>query len=144
MPSSKTALLYTHFKKISLLQISIGVVYLWFGSLKFFSDASPAEEMAKDTISVLTMGLIPRETSIILLAILEAGIGIFLLLDIYRKQTVIITLAHMVCTFTSLLLLSEISFTSSPFAPTLLGQYVIKNLIIIAALISIYQNTKKA
>ncbi|MUH34344.1 doxx family protein [Zobellia amurskyensis] len=143
MPFLKTASLFTHFKKISFLQISIGIVYLWFGSLKFFSHASPAEEMAKDTIGVLSMGLIPRETSIILLAILEVGIGFFLLFDIYRKQTVMVTLGHMVCTFTSLLLLSEISFTSSPFAPTLLGQYVIKNLIIVAALLSIYQNTKK-
>ena len=100
--------------------------------------------MAKDTIGILFMGLIPREVSIILLAILEVSIGVFLVLDIYRKQTIIITLAHMACTFTSLLLLSEASFTYSPFAPTLLGQYVIKNLIIVAALISIYQNTKKA
>ncbi|WP_276168134.1 doxx family protein [Zobellia alginiliquefaciens] len=143
MPALKTARLFTHFRKISFLQFSIGIVYLWFGSLKFLSDVSPAEEMAKDTIRVLSLGLIPRETAIILLAVLEVGIGIFLLFDMYRKQTVIVTLAHMVCTFTSLLLLSEISFTSSPFAPTLLGQYVIKNLIIIAALISIYQNTKK-
>ncbi|MEO9893995.1 doxx family protein [Aurantibacter sp.] len=144
MPTSNSNIFITHFKKISFLQISIAIVYLWFGGLKFFNNTSPAEEIAKDTIGILTMGIISRETTIILLAILEVGIGIFLLLDIYRKKTIVITLGHMACTFTSLLLLNEASFTFSPYAPTLLGQYIIKNLIIVAALISIYQNSSKA
>ncbi|MBU2947746.1 DoxX family protein [Zobellia uliginosa] len=144
MPVSTISSFSKHFKKISLLQISIAIVYLWFGSLKFFNDISPAEELAKETITSLTFGLIPPKISIIILAVIEVAIGIFLLLDLFRKQTVIVTLLHMICTFSTLLLLSEASFTYSPFAPTLLGQYVIKNLIIIAALISIYQNTKKA
>ncbi|MRH99702.1 doxx family protein [Kriegella sp. EG-1] len=144
MPTKIFNFLKAHFKRISLLQISIAIVYLWFGGLKFFNNTSPAEEIAKDTISILTMGIIPRETTIILLAILEVGIGIFLLLDIYRKQTIIVTLGHMACTFTSLLILNEASFTYSPYAPTLLGQYIIKNLIIVAALISIYQSSRKA
>lgn len=144
MPAFNLSSISKHFKKISFLQISIAIVYLWFGALKFFNDVSPAEELAKETITSLTFGLIPPNVSIFLLAVLEVGVGIFLLFDLFRKQTIIVTLLHMVCTFSSLLLLNEASFTYSPFAPTLLGQYVIKNLIIIAALISLYQNTKKA
>ncbi|MDO6517367.1 doxx family protein [Zobellia galactanivorans] len=144
MPTFKTSSILNHFKKISFLQISIAIVYLWFGVLKFFNDVSPAEELAKETITSLTFGLIPPNVSIVLLALLEVGIGTFLLFDLFRKQTVIVTLLHMVCTFSTLLLLNEASFTFSPFAPTLLGQYVIKNLIIVAALVSIYQGAKKA
>ncbi|MBU3026199.1 MULTISPECIES: DoxX family membrane protein [Zobellia] len=144
MPTFKTSSILNHFKNISFLQISIAIVYLWFGVLKFFNDVSPAEELAKETITSLSFGLIPPNVSIILLALLEVGIGTFLLFDLFRKQTVIVTLLHMVCTFSTLLLLNEASFTFSPFAPTLLGQYVIKNLIIVAALISIYQGAKKA
>ncbi|CAZ96415.1 DoxX family membrane protein [Zobellia galactanivorans] len=144
MPTFKTSSILNHFKNISFLQISIAIVYLWFGVLKFFNDVSPAEELAKETITSLSFGLIPPNVSIILLALLEVGIGTFLLFDLFRKQTVIVTLLHMVCTFSTLLLLNEASFTFSPFAPTLLGQYIIKNLIIVAALISIYQGAKKA
>ncbi|SIS81074.1 DoxX protein [Zobellia uliginosa] len=144
MPTFNTSSILNHFKKISFLQISIAIVYLWFGVLKFFNDVSPAEELAKETITSLTFGLIPPNVSIVLLALLEVGIGTFLLFDLFRKQTVIVTLLHMVCTFSTLLLLNEASFTFSPFAPTLLGQYVIKNLIIVAALVSIYQGAKKA
>ena len=42
-----------------LLRVSLGVVFLWFGALKFFPDLSPAQDLATRTISVLTMGLVP-------------------------------------------------------------------------------------
>jgi uncharacterized membrane protein YphA (DoxX/SURF4 family) len=139
----KTTQLITHFKNNSLLQICIGFVYFWFGILKFFQDLSPAEGLAKDTITSLTFGFIPTNVSIILLAIMEVGIGFFLLLNIYRKKAVILALVHMACTFVPLYLFSEASFTYSPFVPTLLGQYIGKNLIIVAALLSIYKVEEK-
>jgi len=46
-------------KGCRLLAISIGLVYLWFGVLKFFPHLSPAEDLAKNTITVLTLGFIP-------------------------------------------------------------------------------------
>jgi len=51
------------------LSISIGLVYLWFGGLKYFSGFSPAEQLAQDTIAVLTFDLIPPNYSILLLAL---------------------------------------------------------------------------
>jgi uncharacterized membrane protein YphA (DoxX/SURF4 family) len=33
-----------------LLRVSLGIVFLWFGILKFFPSASPAEELASRTI----------------------------------------------------------------------------------------------
>ena len=69
----------------NLLAISIGFVYLWFGSLKFFPSLSPAEGLAKNTIHELTFGVLPDSISIVLLAIMEVGIGICLLLNIWRK-----------------------------------------------------------
>ncbi|MGI9550372.1 MAG: DoxX family membrane protein [Aurantibacter sp.] len=143
LTKSKITTFYEHFKKNSLLQICIGVVYLWFGVLKFFHGLSPAEGLAKDTITSLTFGFIPTNVSIILLAIMEVGIGLFLLLNIYRKKAVILALIHMACTFMPLYLFSEASFAYSPFVPTLLGQYIGKNLIIVAALLSIYKVEEK-
>ena len=123
------------------LAISIGLVYLWFGVLKFFPHLSPAEDLAKNTITILTVGLIPPNVSIILLAIWETVIGVFLILNLYRRPIIILALVHLLFTFTPLMLFPKDSF-NLPFVFTLLGQYIFKNLIIIGALITLYYNTK--
>lgn len=121
----------------SLLAISIGLVYLWFGILKFFPDLSPAEGLAKSTIHVLTFGFIPDNVSIILLALWETGIGIFLIFNVARKTVALLALVHIVFTFTPLVFFPDQVFNEGPLYLTLLGQYIIKNLIIIAALLSL-------
>jgi uncharacterized membrane protein YkgB len=121
-----------------ILAISIGLVYLWFGGLKFFAGQSPAEDLAKNTMDALTFGILPSSASIILLAIWESLIGILMLANIYRKATVSIALIHMAFTFTPLILFPEMCFNESAFSFTLLGQYIFKNVIIIAALLTLY------
>ncbi len=132
------------FFKNNTMAISIGIVYLWFGLLKFFPELSPAEGLAKNTIHELTFGLIPSNITIILLAILETGTGLFLILNLYRRITVKIGLAHILFTFTPLFLFPEQVFNNSPFELTLLGQYIAKNLIIICALIALLNESKKS
>ena len=122
-------------KKIQLLAISIGIVYLWFGMLKFIPGASPAENLATDTITRLFVGIIPPNISIVLLAIWEVLVGVFLIINFQRKWTVALALAHMVLTFSVFFLLPEQSFKDPPFILTIIGQYVIKNLVIICGLI---------
>lgn len=123
-----------------LLAISIGLVYIWFGTLKYFPNLSPAEDLAKNTIGVLTFNLIPAGVSIILLAIWETLVGVLLLFNVYRKKVVVFALVHMVFTFTPLLFFPKQVFIEVPFQLSLLGQYIIKNLIIVAALIVLYQS----
>ena len=84
------------------LQISIGLVYLWFGSLKFFPNLSPAEELAKNTIGALTFSLIPSNISILLLALWEVLVGLFFLFNLQKKKTIQVAVIHMVLTFTPL------------------------------------------
>ena len=126
-------------KGCRLLAISIGLVYLWFGVLKFFPHLSPAEDLAKNTITVLTLGLIPPSVSIILLAIWETVIGVLFTLNLVRRPIIYLALVHMLFTFTPLMFFPKESF-NLPFVFTLLGQYIFKNLIIIAALIILYNN----
>ena len=123
------------------LAISIGLVYLWFGGLKFFPHLSPAEDLAKHTITILTMGLIPAKVSIILLAIWETAIGVFLILNVFRRPVIILALVHLACTFTPLIFFPSDSFKGL-FIFTLLGQYIFKNLIIIGALLVLYRQSK--
>lgn len=121
----------------SLLAISIGLVYLWFGALKFFPDLSPAEGLAKSTVHVLTFGLIPDGVALILLALWETWIGIFLVFNVARKTVVLMALVHIFFTFTPLVFFPDQVFSGGMPFLTLLGQYIIKNLIIIAALLEL-------
>ena len=123
--------------KNRILAISIGLVYLWFGTLKFFPEASPAETLAKNTIHELTFGFIPDNISIILLAIWETGIGILLVAGKRQRAVVLLALVHMMLTFTPLLFFPDDTFNGGPLQLTFVGQYIIKNLIIIAALVTL-------
>jgi uncharacterized membrane protein YphA (DoxX/SURF4 family) len=129
-------------KKNHILAITIGLVYLWFGGLKFFNHLSPAEDLAKNTMDVLTLGFIPSNVSIILLAIWETLIGIFLISNIFRKQVIIIALVHLVFTFTPFIFFPNQSFNHSPLVFTLLGQYIFKNVVIIGALLTLYKQSE--
>ncbi len=126
----------------AILSISIGLVYLWFGILKFFPGESPAEKLALDVINWLTFGLIPENISIVLLALWESLIGIFLIVNIFRKPVLYLALAHMVCTFLPLFIFTERSFTESPLSFTLVGQYIFKNIIIVSALFLLLKQHK--
>lgn len=128
---------------IKLIRLSLGVIFLWYGFLKFFPHLSPAEVLATKTIDILFFGFFSPEVSIKLLALWEVVVGIGFLLGIYTRYVVILFLTHMVCTFTPLLILPELSFTQAPYAFTLVGQYIVKNVVFILAGILIYQESKK-
>ena len=116
------------------LKIAIGIVYLWFGVLKFFPNVSPAEELAVNTINQLTDFLVPSNISIVLLALWETIVGIFLIFGLQKKNTIRVAVVHMLLTFTPLYFFPDLIFNDSIFSLTLLGQYIIKNLIILGAL----------
>ena len=127
-----------YFNNHYFLACSIGLVYLWFGLLKFFPEYSPAEELAKNTIKLLTFGFIPTKVSIVLLALWESLVGVLLIGNVYRKFAVKLALVQMLCTFLPFVFFPNDSFAIAPFGFTLLGQYIFKNIIIIAALFTIY------
>lgn len=118
-----------------LLRISFGIIYSWFGVLKFFPGLSPAESLAKQTIHTLTFGLIPDNVSIILLAIWEVFVGILFLSNKLQRVAITLALVHMACTFLPLLFFPDLSFTRAPYGFTIVGQYIVKNLVFILALL---------
>ena len=138
MDISRIINFFLSIKKIHILRFSIGVIYIWFGSLKFFSGLSPAEELAGETLKILTCQVIPYQVSYFLLALGETIIGALLITNIFPRIAIIMALSHMVCTFTPMILMPGISFNNSLFSMTLIGQYIVKNLVIISALLVIY------
>ena len=125
---------YFYANTTNLLKWTIGLVYLWFGALKFFSGLSPAEVLAKDTIHILTFGLIPDNVSIILLAIWEVAVGLMLLSGFFVRIAVKAAIVHIIFTFTPLLFFPELSFTHAPYGFTIIGQYIVKNLVFAVAM----------
>lgn len=73
---------------VRLLRVSLGVVFLWFGVLKFFPGLSPATELATRTIAVLTFGTIPGAVAINVLAAWEALIGVGMIFGIAMRATI--------------------------------------------------------
>lgn len=120
---------------LRLLRISLGIVFLWFGALKFFPGLSPASDLAARTIGVLSFGVVPAEVSVPLLAGWECLIGIGLLSGIFMRATLLLLAVQMAGTLTPLVLFPAEVFTRVPYAPTLEGQYIIKNAVLISAAI---------
>jgi len=118
---------------IGILRICMGIIFFWFGFLKYFGGLSPAESLAIRTIDMLSFGLIGPDLVRYGLATWEVLIGLGLLLKLYLRETLLLMFLQMLGTLTPLFLLPEEVFTIFPYALTLEGQYIIKNLVIIAA-----------
>jgi uncharacterized membrane protein YphA (DoxX/SURF4 family) len=118
---------------LPFLRTGMGIVFLWFGALKFFPGLSPATGLAARTINELTFGLIPANVSVLLLATLETAIGLGFLTGRFTRLTLALLIFQMAGTLTPLALFPGEAFTHFPYAPTLEGQYIIKNLVLIGA-----------
>jgi uncharacterized membrane protein YphA (DoxX/SURF4 family) len=118
---------------ILLLRVSLGIVFFWFGALKFFPGLSPAQDLAAQTITVLTFGLIPASVSVPFLAAWECLIGLGLITGKFMRITLLLLFVQMLGTITPLVFFPQEVFTTFPIAPTLEGQYIIKNMVLISA-----------
>jgi uncharacterized membrane protein YphA (DoxX/SURF4 family) len=116
-----------------LLRLSLGIVFLWFGILKFFPSASPAEQLATRTIDVLSLGLIPAAVSLPLLAGWESLVGLGLIIGRGLRGILLLLYVQMLGTLTPIALFPHDVFVRIPLVPTLEGQYIIKNLVLISA-----------
>ncbi|MEN4012593.1 MAG: DoxX family protein [Bellilinea sp.] len=118
---------------IQFLRVSLGINFFWFGVLKFFPGLSPAQSLAARTIEVLSFGLVTPEVSVPLLAAWETLIGLGLISGRFLRITLLLLFVQMAGTMTPLLIFPQETFVHFPYAPTLEGQYIIKNIVLISA-----------
>jgi uncharacterized membrane protein YphA (DoxX/SURF4 family) len=118
---------------ILFLRISMGIIFLWFGALKFFPGLSPAAGLATRTIERLTFGLIAPDVSIIILATWESLIGLGLITGYFMRATLLLLFLQMLGTISPIFFFPKEVFTILPYAPTLEGQYILKNMVLISA-----------
>jgi uncharacterized membrane protein YphA (DoxX/SURF4 family) len=118
---------------VLFLRLSLGVIFLWFGVLKFFPGLSPAEDLAARTIVRLTFGMISPQVALFVLAAWETLIGIGLLFGLYLRATLLLLWVQMLGTITPLFFFPNELFLVFPIAPTLEGQYIFKNIVLVSA-----------
>ena len=116
-----------------LLRVSLGAIFLLFGVLKFVPGLSPAQDLATRTTDVLSFGLVPAGLSIVVIAALECTIGLGLISG--RRMRLVLTLLgfQMIGAMSPLFLFPGELFGGPFHAPTLEGQYVIKDVVLISA-----------
>ena len=118
---------------INILRLGLGLVFLWFGVLKFFPGLSPAQDLATRTIEQLTLGAVGPDVSLPILAAWESLIGLGLISGRFLRATLFLFAVQMLGAATPLVLFPAETFTQFPFAPTLEGQYIIKNVVLVGA-----------
>jgi len=118
---------------VKLLRLSLGLVFFWFGALKFIPGLSPAESLAGQTMTDLSLGILSPHQAVVILAVWECLIGLGLMTGRFLRATLFLLWAQMLGTFTPLVLYPEACFASFPLVPTFEGQYIIKNLVLISA-----------
>ena len=115
-------------------RVAIFAVYFWFGILKLFG-LSPASPLAAALVSN-TVGSRYFHGLFIILALYECLIGVLFLFPRATRVVIPLLIIHMVIVCSPLILVTHLAW-SKPFVPTLEGQYIIKNMAIIALAIGI-------
>lgn len=124
------------FKHIGMpvARIALSVVFFWFGILKVV-DSSPASQLVSDLLSV-TIPFLSAQQFIFGLGIYEMIIGVAFIIPRLERLAIFLLLPHLFVTAGPLFLLKTITWQSA-FVPTLEGQYIIKNLLIVATAVGI-------
>lgn len=120
---------------VAFARLALGIVFLWFGAIKLVPGWSPAAELAGRTIEVMTFSVVSASVGVPILAVWESLIGLGLLTGKFLRATLLLLFVQMPGTMVPLLIFPEEMFRVFPFAPTLEGQYIIKNVVLVSAAI---------
>jgi uncharacterized membrane protein YphA (DoxX/SURF4 family) len=117
---------------ITALRYSLGVIFIWFGILKPLG-LSPAGPLVLATVDFLPL-LTPGQW-LGVIGWWEVAIGVTFLFRVTARIAIALLAMQMVGTFLPLFILPGVTFQPGriPYAPTIEGQYIIKNLLIISA-----------
>ncbi|MBR9692878.1 hypothetical protein GOV07_03000 [Candidatus Woesearchaeota archaeon] len=110
-----------------LLRYALAAVFIWFGALKPLG-LSPAQGLVENTVYWFGPWFVP------ILGVWEVAIGICLLYRPLIRIGIALMALQMAGTFLPLILLPGITWQGF-LTPTLEGQYIIKNLVLITAAI---------
>ena len=116
---------------IPALRVALGAIFLVFGALKYFPGRSPVENLVERTFEKFTFGFVGGHTAMVITATAEVTAGLLLILGgrFTRYGLAVFALAE-VGILSPIVLLPHDVF--GPLGPTLTGQYIFKNVVLIA------------
>jgi putative oxidoreductase len=113
---------------LPLLRISLGLVFVWFGLLKL-TDSTP--------VAALVTGAVPwfdPSWFVPLLGAVEVLLGVALIAGRWLTATATVLVLHLSGTFLVLVTQPDVAFQhANPLLLTTEGEFVVKNLVLIAA-----------
>jgi uncharacterized membrane protein YkgB len=115
-----------HRYSITILRVALGIVFLWFGILKIIGQ-SPVAGMVNSTFSFFGPHFL------LILGIWEVLIGMGLIFKLYLRATLFLLWLQILGTLSAPVLAPQIFFHGNFFLLTADGEFVIKNLVLIAA-----------
>ncbi|HEX9335994.1 MAG TPA: hypothetical protein VF892_08910 [Pseudonocardiaceae bacterium] len=116
-----------------LLRISMGLVIFGFGFLKYFPGVSPAQALVLHVNRVLTFGLMPDHVTLPLFATVESILGLSLITGWGLRYLIYPLTVWAFAILSPIVLFPGELFSGPHHAPTLEGQYVLKDIILLAA-----------
>lgn len=132
---------------VLLSRISIFIIYFWFGLLKIIG-LSPAsgivEELFKNTVGhIPLLKMVSPEFFVVAFGIFEVLIGGLFLIPGKEKLASRMFYVHIVTTAGPLFFLKGAVWQKFLLVPTLEGQYIIKNLALVACVLNIISSVPK-
>jgi uncharacterized membrane protein YkgB len=113
---------------VTALRASLGIVFIWFGLLKVF-DVSPVSELVARTVYWFDPDVVVPS-----LGVFEIAVGTLLLTGRWLRTALALFATQMLGTFLVFLVLPEVAFrNSNPIMLTVEGEFVVKNLVLLAA-----------
>jgi putative oxidoreductase len=116
---------------IAALRISLGLVFLVFGALKFLPGLSPVEALVTRTWEALSFGVINGYAAMALTAGLEVFVGLTLVTGIFVRVGLLVLAGTFVGIFSPLVFFTAEMFSASGVSLT--GQYILKDIVLVAA-----------
>ena len=119
----------------TVLRVALGLVFVLFGALKFFPGLSPAQAVAEATTTKLTLGLVPAQALLFVIAVVEVVVGALLVADRFMRFALVLLLFEMLAILSPLVLLTGELFSGPHHLPSLLGQYILKDFVLFGAVL---------
>jgi putative oxidoreductase len=113
---------------VTALRVSLAVVFIWFGALKIFGETPVADLVANTVYWFDSDWVVPA------LGVVEVIVGLGLLFQVAMRAVLGLFFIQMIGTFLVFLLQPEVAFQNgNPLLLTVEGEFVVKNLVLIAA-----------
>lgn len=114
---------------VDILRISVGLIFLGFGALKFVPGLSPAAAIAERTLETLSFGVLSGESALLTTAVVECLIGITLITGRLLRVGLVLMAGSILGFLSPLVLFFGDMF---PSGPTLEAQYILKDIVLAA------------